>query len=76
MLNIWRFKNFSGSSDDVNLKRILYFWKNTHWKSTFTTIFNSLYKNNPDYLIWRKTFEVLEFKVKIKNDNDLIQFLQ
>lgn len=73
---LWRFKNFSGSSDDVKFeKNTFIFWKNTHWKSTFTAIFNSLYKNNPDYLIWRKTFwSTWIQEVKIKNDNDLIQF--
>lgn len=73
---LWRFKNFSGSSDDVKFeKNTFIFWKNTHWKSTFTAIFNSLYKSNPDYIIWRKTFwSTWTQEIKIKNDNDLIQF--
>ena len=74
---LWRFKNFSGSSDDVKFeKNTFIFWKNTHWKSTFTAMFNSLYKNNPDYIIWRRTFwYTLNQEIKIKNDTDVLQFV-
>lgn len=73
---LWRFKNFSGSNDDVKFeKNTFIFWKNTHWKSTFTAMFNSLYKNNPDYIIWRKTFwSTWNQEIKIKNDVDVLQF--
>lgn len=71
--NLWRFKSFVGSSDDLKFKKNTFiFWKNTHWKSTFSAIFNSFYKKNADFLIWRKTFWTTtsqEIKLKIDTWN-------
>lgn len=74
--NLWRFQSFSGSNDDLKFdKNTFIFWKNTHWKSTFSAIFNSIYKDNPDYIIWRRTFKSSSSQeIKIKTDNDVIQF--
>lgn len=73
---VWRFKNFWWASADVKFeKNTFIFWKNTYWKSTFTSILTSIYKNNPDYIIWRKSFWCSwNQEIKIKNDTGILQF--
>lgn len=55
--NIGRFKNFCWRDDDLSfLKNTFIYGNNAKWKSTFCAILKSLSNNNPDYIIWRKTF--------------------
>lgn len=56
--NLWRFSLFNGKNDDLSLvKNTFIFGKNTHGKSTLTSIFRSLESWNNDFITWRKTFD-------------------
>lgn len=52
---VGKIKHSSPSNISLN-ENVLIYGKNTHGKSTFTSIFNSIKKNNPDLMIGRKSF--------------------
>ncbi|MFA4960270.1 MAG: AAA family ATPase [Candidatus Pacearchaeota archaeon] len=52
--NVGRFFNSTPSNITLN-RDILIYGRNTHGKSTFTSILHSLKENNPEYIIGRKT---------------------
>lgn len=56
--NLWRFSQFSSREDNLSFsKNTFIYWKNTHGKSTLTSIFRSLETLNTDFIVWRKTFD-------------------
>ena len=69
--NVGKFKNFSWNEDALSFaKNTFVYWNNAKWKSTFCAILKSLSINNPDFIIWRKTFwTVWEQNVTLKFDN-------
>lgn len=68
--NLWRFFNFNSKDDNLSFSRNTFiFWKNTHWKSTLTSIFRSLETWNNDFVLWRKTFDST-WKQQITIDTD------
>lgn len=54
--NIWNFLDFS-SKISLNKNNIFYAL-NSHWKTTLTSILNSIKDNDIDSLFWRKTLWV------------------
>ena len=55
--SVGRFRAFWGSADELRFDRNTFiFWKNTYWKSTLTAIFRAIEESNPDFIIWRKSF--------------------
>lgn len=55
--NVGRYKSFSWRNDELSFKRNTFIYgKNTKGKSTLASILKSLSTQNPDLIIWRKTF--------------------
>lgn len=55
--NVGRFKSFSWRNDNLSFKKNTFIYgKNTKGKSTLVSILKSLANQNPDLVIWRKTF--------------------
>lgn len=71
--NVGKFKHFSETDDSVSFRENTFiFAKNTHGKSTLTSILKSLATNNPKYILKRKTFNSRDQNIVIEMDRNYI----
>ena len=71
--NVGKYYNFSTSDDDLSFKKnTIIYARNGYGKTTLTNIIRSYYKNDPEYIMGRKTLgseSLPEVVIKFNKEN-------